>query len=76
MGSIKKQAKVLWFRIRNKVNKTTETQPFHSSNKSYIASVSNSRWQNHKEPPNRSTKNGVMADKAKCDIVREWVYAI
>ncbi len=31
----------------------------------------NSRWQNYKERPNRSTINRDMVDKAKCDT-SEW----
>ena len=32
---------------------------------SYTASLTDSRWQNHKERPNRSTNNGDIDEKAK-----------
>ena len=38
---------------------------------SEMAFLSNSRWQNSKERPNRSTNNGHMVVKAKCDVVSE-----
>ena len=38
---------------------------------SEMASLSNSRWQNYKERPNRSTKNEDVVDKAKRDVVSE-----
>ncbi len=36
-----------------------------------MAFLSNYRWQNRKERPNRSTNNGDMADTAKCDVFCE-----
>ncbi len=36
------------------------------------AKISYSRWQNHKERPNRTTNNRAMAETAK-GPVREWV---
>ncbi len=39
---------------------------------SKMASISNSRWQNHKERSNRSTNNGFRVDKDKRDV-SEWV---
>ncbi len=33
-----------------------------------MASSSNSRWQNRKERPNRSTNNGDMAEGNKCPV--------
>ena len=38
-----------------------------------MASLSNSRWQNHKERPNGSTNNEYMGNKAKHDVVNECV---
>ncbi len=36
-----------------------------------MASLSNSRWQNHKEHPNRSINNGYIIERAKFDVVGE-----
>ena len=36
-----------------------------------MVSLSNSRWQNRKERPHRSTNNEDMVDKAKRNIVSE-----
>ena len=42
---------------------------------SEMAFLSNSRWQNRKERPNRSTNNGDMDEKAK-RLVKESVISI
>ena len=39
--------------------------PFHKGKKS--------SWQNRKDGPNRSTNNGDIVDKAKHDVVSDWV---
>ena len=47
-----------------KFKTTHRYQPFSLLQPSETASSSNSRWQNLKERPNRSTHNGDMAERA------------
>ena len=43
---------------------------------SEMASLSNSRWQNCKDRPIGSTNNGDIFEKAKRDVVSEYVQSI
>ncbi len=38
-----------------------------------MAFLLNSRWPNHKQRPNQTTKNRDIVDKANCDVVSEGV---
>ncbi len=52
------------------------TQIFSFPQPSEMVLLSNSRSQNRKERPNRSTNNGDMVEKAKYDVVSERVSSI
>ena len=56
------------------VNKTRSTGPqkltFSLLQPSEMALLSNSRWQNRKERPNRSTNNGDIGENAKHSVIR------
>ncbi len=61
----------------NKVHRTKEAQLTTHWNSPLqppqMAPLSTFRWQNRKERRIRSTSSGYMIDKAKRDVVSEWV---